>query len=143
MISILIKSTALVVVGFLAGERVSQFSQASVETSASPDMSKKHFRVSIDEIQKNFVFFDEFSGNYVKTVTLSDGTVRRIELTPMIHHGMQVVEFKDNDGYTFMSLNGTTTNGTLMVHLADEDALHSQMKAEGWPHFNDRASAAR
>jgi len=74
--SIVLKSAALVAAGFVAGVFVSHFSQAFAETSATPDMSKKHFRVSINEIQKNFVFFDEFSGGYVKTVTMSDGTVR-------------------------------------------------------------------
>ena len=135
MNSIMMKSAALIGAGFVAGVCVGHFSQALAETTAAPDMSKKHFRVSIDEIQKNFVFFDEFSGSYVKTVTMSDGTVRHIELTPMVHNGMQVVEFRDNDGHTYMSLNGTTTNSTLMVQLRDEEATSAQMKAEGWPQF--------
>ncbi len=46
------------------------------------DLSKKRFVVCIDEIQQNFVFGDEFSGRYAKTVTLSNGTTRTIELTP-------------------------------------------------------------
>lgn len=93
---------------------------------ADPDLSKRRFLVCIDEIQQNFVFGDEFTGQYSKTVTLSDGTTRTIELTPMIRDGNPVVEFKDTGGCTYMGLNGTTTNGRLMVQIRDLDALASE-----------------
>jgi hypothetical protein len=51
------------------------------------DLSKKRFIVCIDEIQQNFVFGDQFAGRYTKTVTLSDGSTRTIELVPMIRNG--------------------------------------------------------
>ncbi len=94
------------------------------------DPSKKRFFVCIDEIQQNFVFGDEFSGRYAKTVTLSNGSTRTIELTPMIHDGRPVIEFKDTGGLTYMGLNGTTTNGNLMVQIRDFDAMEAQRTAE-------------
>ncbi len=133
---IAVKSVALVAAGFAVGVLVNHFPQVAAETSTEQDMSQRQFRVSIDEVKQNFVAFDEFSGKYVKTVTMSDGTTRRIELTPMIHNGMQVVEFKDNDGHTYMGLNGTTTNGTLMVQLRERATALAAMRAEGWPQAN-------
>ena len=41
------------------------------------------FVVSIDEVAKNFVFAEQFSSSYEKTVTMSDGSERSIVLTPM------------------------------------------------------------
>ena len=120
---------ALVAVGFALGNVTSSMSRALAEPV--PDMSQKQFRVSIDEVRQNFVFFDEFSGSYKKTVTLSDGSTREIELIPMIHDGKQVVEFKDTGGYTYMGLNSTTTNGTLMVQLRDVESMRKQLASEG------------
>ncbi len=87
------------------------------------DLAKKRFIVSIDEIQQNFVFGEQFADSYTKTVTLSDGSVRTIQLTPMIRHGRPVVELKDTGGRTYMLPNGTTTNGKLMVHIRDLDGM--------------------
>lgn len=95
---------------------------------ADPDLSKRRFLICIDEIQQNFVFGAEFTGQYTKTVTLSDGTTRTVELTPMIRDGKPVVQFKDTGGCTYMGLNGTTTNGTLMVQIRDLDALESESR---------------
>jgi len=129
-----IKSASLVVAGFGLGFLASHFPIASA--SSVPGLSslaQKQFLVSIDEVRQNFVFADKFTGNYSKNVTLSDGTTRHIELTPMIHDGMQVVKFKDNTDYTYMGLNGTTTNGKLMVRLHDIDTLNQHLKSEGMP----------
>jgi hypothetical protein len=129
-----IKSTGLLVAGFAAGLLVSRLPHAvAASDSVDTDLSKKEFIVSIDEIRQNFVFGDPFVGHYYKTVTMSDGKTRRIELTPMIHNGMQVVEFKDNRGVSYMGLNGTTTNDTLMVQLRDVDTMQGEAKTEGWP----------
>ncbi len=135
MKSNLASSIALVVAGFAAGIAVSNLPRATAATAstAAADLSHKHFTVSIHEVKQEFVFADDFVGHYNKTVTLSDGTVRKIELIPMVHNGMQVVEFKDTGGYTYMGLNGTSTNGTLMVHLSDVDTMHTLMVQEGWP----------
>jgi hypothetical protein len=97
------------------------------------DLSKKRFIVCIDEIQQNFVFGDQFAGAYAKTVTLSDGTTRTIELTAMIRNGKPVVEFKDTGFVSYMGLDGTTTNGTLMVQIRDVDSLEAELRAEGSP----------
>lgn len=93
------------------------------------DISKQRFMVCIDEIQQNFVFGAEFSGQYCKTITLSDGTCRTVELTPMIRDGQPVVQFKDTGGCTYMGLNGTTTNGRLMVQIRDLDSMESQLRS--------------
>ncbi len=61
----------------------------------------------------------------------------------MIHNGMQVVEFKDNGGHTYMGLNGMTTNGALMVQVRNVAIMQRQLKAEGWPgsvHSSGRAA---
>lgn len=96
---------------------------------ANPDLSQRRFLVCIDEIQQNFVFGAEFTGQYTRTVTLSDGTTRTVELTPMIRDGQPVVEFKDTGGCTYMGLNGTTTNGKLMVQIRDLDAMESESRS--------------
>ena len=129
-----IKSTCLLVAGFGVGILTSHFPTVSATNAPGADnIAHKQFLVSIDEVRQNFVFADKFTGHYTKTVTLSDGTKRHIELTPMIHDGMQVVEFKDNGGHTYMGLNGTTTNGSLMVALSDVDTMHKLLHEEGWP----------
>lgn len=125
--------TALIVAGFGAGLIWTHFPQASAATDPTTiDLSAKHFLVSIDEVRQNFVFGDQFAGHYTKTVTLSDGSTRNIELTPMVHDGKQVVEFKDCGHRSYMGLNGTTTNGSLMVQLIEMDSARAQLKAEGW-----------
>lgn len=128
------KSIGLLLAGFTAGLLVSRLPHAAAASdSVATDLSKKEFIVSIDEIRQNFVFGDPFVGHYYKAVTLSDGTIRRIELTPMVRQGMQVVEFKDNRGVGYMGLDGTTTDGTLMVQVRDVDAMRTLATAEGWP----------
>jgi hypothetical protein len=136
-----VKSIGLLVAGFTAGLLVSRLPNAAAAShSATTDLSQKKFMVSIDEIRQNFAFGDLFVGHYVKTVTMSDGTLRRIELTPMVHRGMQVMEFKDNRGVSYMGLNGATTNGTLMVQVRDLDTMLALAKAEGWPSAPSRSA---
>ena len=93
------------------------------------DMSKKRFIVSIYEVRQEVVFAEEFSGRYARTVTMSDGTTRTVELTPMIRDGRPVVEFKDSGGFTYIGTarvsTGTTINGTLMVNVIDGDDLEA------------------
>ena len=129
-----IKSAVLLLAGFGIGVLATNFPIASAADAAVvSDLSQKHFLVSIDEVRQNFVFGHEFTGHYSTTVHLSDGSSRSIELTPMIHDGMQVVELKDTGGHTYMGLNGTTSNGRLMISLHDLDTMKAQQKAEGWP----------
>jgi ATP-dependent Clp protease adapter protein ClpS len=94
------------------------------------DLSNKRFIVCIDEIQQNFVFGDEFSGRYSRTVTLSNGTSRTIELTPTVRDGRCVVELKDTGGLTYMGLNGTHINGQLLVQIRAMDALPAPDRAD-------------
>src|SRR5437764_1394285 len=102
--------------GIAAGVAASQLPAAVASTDvASTDLGARKFRVFIAEVKQNFVFGEEFSGHYSKTVTLSDGSKRTVELTPTVHDGMQVVELKDSGAHSYISLNGTTTNGPLMV----------------------------
>jgi hypothetical protein len=129
-----IKGTLLLAAGVAIGLGVSHFPVASAAPGpGTASLSHQKFLVSIDEVRQNFVFGHEFSGQYSTTVTLSDGSKRHIQLTPMVHDGMQVVEFKDNSGHTYMGLNGTTTNGKLMVHVQDLATMKQRLKAEGWP----------
>lgn len=128
------KSIGLLLAGFAVGLLASRLPQAAAAGgSVADDLSKKEFLVSIDEIRQSFAFGEPFVGHYYKEVTLSDGKTRRIELTPMVHKGLQVVQFKDNKFVSYMGLNGTTTDGTLMVQLRDVDTMQAQAKAEGWP----------
>jgi len=128
-----IKTTALLLAGFGLGLLAANLPHAMAANAApTTPLEQKRFKVSIDEIQQNFVFAEEFSGRYTKTVKLSDGSTREIELVPTVHDGMQLVEFRDTGGHTYMSLNGTTTNGTLMVQLRDVEADHAQLAAQGW-----------
>ncbi len=129
----IVKSLTLLAAGFGLGFLFSHLPTAfAAGTSGTSTLSQRQFLVSIDEIRQNFAFGDKFAGHYTRTVTLSDGSKRRIELTPMVHDGMQVVEFKDNRGRSYMGLNGTTTNGKLMVQLRDVDDMNRELKREGW-----------
>jgi len=118
-----------VFLGFIAANQL--HAVASNQTD-EVDLSEKRFLVSIHEVQQEFVFGEEFSGSYSNTFKLSDGSVRTIELTPMIHDGMQVVEFKDTGRRTYMGFNGTTTNGNLMVQLRDIEAMYAELKKQGF-----------
>lgn len=133
-----LKYAAVALAGFGVGLLAEKLPLSGLKDGAT-ELSHKTFSVSIDEVRQNFIFGDHFSGRYTKTFTLSDGSQRTIELTPMVHNGMQVVELKDGHGgsdemgRTFMGLNGTTTNGTLMIELRDESTQRKLLKAEGWP----------
>jgi hypothetical protein len=141
MKSIQIKTLLGVAVGFLAGVAASNLPSALASTNASPadELAKKVFRVELYEVQQKLTpgdfLAEEFSGTYTRTVALSDGTKRTIELTPMVHRGMQVVRLSDNGGVTYSSLNGSTLDGKLLIHLSDKAASRDRLKAEGWPSF--------
>jgi hypothetical protein len=134
MNSRILQAAIFVSAGFLLGLGAANLPRAvAAADSSTDDISKKRFMVSIDEVKQNFVFAEEFSGSYKREITLSNGRKRIIELTPMIHNGMKVVEFKDSGGLHYMGLNGRTTNGKLMVQLRDVEQMHAQLEAEGWP----------
>jgi hypothetical protein len=134
MSSATVKSAVLLLTGLGMGLLLSNLTRAvAVMDPGSSELSHKQFYLFVNEVRQNFVFGDTFAGHYTGSFTLSDGSVRNIELTPMLHNGMKVVEFKDTGGLTYMGLNGTTTNGTLMVQLIDIDTLKAELKADGWP----------
>jgi hypothetical protein len=127
--------TKSVSAGFLAGAIFSHLYPAQASASQAtppPDPAGLEFMVSIDEVHQNFVFAETFTGSYKRDVVLSDGSVRAIELTPMIHDGKAVVEFKDTGARTYMGLDGTTTNGRLMVQIRDVAASIESSKSQGW-----------
>lgn len=81
-------------------------------------MKKREFVVCIDEIRQNMAFGERFTGSYVRSVTLSDGSQRTIKLTPMLKDGMEVLELDDSGHISYMGLHSTTTNGNLMVRVS-------------------------
>jgi hypothetical protein len=128
-----IKIFVVFLAGIAAGAALSELPAAVASSDFnSTDLGTRKFRVFIDEVKQNFVFGEEFSGHYSKVVTLSDGSKRTVELTPTVHDGMQVVELKDSGAHSYMSLNGTTTNGPLMVGVRDEAEDHRLLKSQGW-----------
>ncbi len=90
------------------------------------DLANKRFIVSIDEIQQSFAFGEEFAGSYEKTVTLSDGTTRTVQLTPVVRDGQLMIELNDSGHRTYMGTDGTTTNGRLMVQVREIDTALQQ-----------------
>jgi ATP-dependent Clp protease adapter protein ClpS len=101
-------------------------------SSEPVDLSKNRFVVSIYEIREELVWAEEFTGQYTTSVTLSDGTTRVVELTPMMRNGRPVIELTDTGHRNYMGvmrvLTGTQTNGKLMVRvfgLDDADSARS------------------
>lgn len=94
-------------------------------SSDTVDLAKKRFVVSIAEIRQEIVFAEEFTGGYIKTVPLSDGSTRTVELTPMMREGRLVMEFKDTGHRTYMGMipvrTAVHTNDNLMVRIFDLD----------------------
>ena len=91
------------------------------------DVSKKRFVVSILEIRQEIVFAEEFSGQFIKTVALSDGTHRTVELTPVMREGTLAMELNDTGLHKHMGMfpvrTNAQTNGNLMIQIFDlEDA---------------------
>ena len=133
MKTVLLNRSMLVLFGFVGGVITTNFQFVSASTKQDDvDLKDKKFMVSIYEVQRNLVFDEIFTGSYSKTVILSDGSKRTINLTPLVHDGIQVVKFEDTGGITYMGLNGTTTNGKLMVQLYDVKKMQQTLKEEGW-----------
>jgi hypothetical protein len=130
--SLRLEGTLLLGIGIAAGAVVTQLPFARASGVPVEDLSSRTFQVYVNEISQNFVFGEEFSGSYRKDVTLSDGSRRTIELTPVVHDGMQVIKFEDSGGTTYMDLNGTTTNGKLMVQVIDVEPRRAMLKEQGW-----------
>jgi hypothetical protein len=84
-------------------------------SSDTIDPSKKRFMVSIYEIQQQIVFADEFSDRYAKSVMLSDGTTRTVELKSVMCDGRPAVEFNDTGHRKYMELLPIRNNGQTNV----------------------------
>lgn len=125
-----------VLAGFAVGLITSNLPAAIASNGTSEDLSNKSFDVSIFEVKQKFTpgtfMAKEFSGSYTQTVTMSDGKQRQIALTPMTYKGKRVVRLQDSGHTSYMGLNGTTLNGTLLVQLRDKEAAQASLKAEGW-----------
>ncbi len=98
------------------------------------DPPKKRFLVFISEIKQQFVWAEQFSGQYTKSVTLSDGTTRTIELTAVKRDGRDAIEFNDTGHHQYMELipvrNNGHVNGNLMVRILDMDDMNAAQA--GW-----------
>jgi ATP-dependent Clp protease adapter protein ClpS len=92
-------------------------------------VNAKRFIVCLDEITQNFVFGDRFGESYTSTVTLSNGSTRTIRLTPAVRDGGDCLELNDSGHISYMGLNGTTTNGRLMVQVRELPLLYPDEKA--------------
>lgn len=131
------KTLSGVLAGFAAGLIASNLPAAIAASNTVPgDLSNKSFDVAVFEVKQKLtpgtLMAKEFSGSYTQTITMSDGKQRQIELTPMMHKGKQVVRLQDSGHTSYMGLNGTTLNGTLLVHIRDKEAAKASLKAEGW-----------
>ena len=127
-----------VLAGFAAGLVASNLPPSIAASSTVPEeLSNKSFDVAIFEVKQKLIpgkfLGTEFSGSYSQTITMSDGKQRQIELTPMMYKGTRVVRLQDNGQTSYMGLNGTTLNGTLLVQLRDKESTKASLKAEGWP----------
>ena len=133
-----VKMSAFLISGFLAGLAAANLPAASAAADPASTIESKQFFVSIDEVQQQVVFFKRFSGAFSHTVNMSDGTTRTITLTPMVHDGMQVLELNDTGHISYMSLNGRTTNGKLLVETRDVDEFNRQLRDQGWKLTNSK-----
>lgn len=129
----------LLAIGFTAGAIVSLAGYSWATSPArSIQASGRSYSVSIDEVRQNFVFGEQVSGVYVKVVRMSDGSVRKIQLRPVVKDGEELVELTDTSrdgrqlscmGPNGTTTNGTTTNGTLMVSVRDRAQLDREWAA--------------
>jgi len=128
-----VKLMSIFLGGVASGIAISTLPAAIAASDVEPDLSHRVFNVFLDEVKQTFVFGDQFAGSYTKNVTLSDGSVRTVQLTPMIHNGMQVVEINDNGHISYTSLiGGSATNGNLMIRVIDDAAMKRSLRDQGW-----------
>lgn len=104
---------------FCAGVAVATIgnSFAALTAEELPIYTGASYIVSIDEVKQNFAFGEPMRDIFTKTVKMSDGKERMIELRPVVRNGKTVIELKDGAGITYMGIGGTTTNGMLMVSI--------------------------
>jgi ATP-dependent Clp protease adapter protein ClpS len=90
--------------------------------SEPTDLAKRRFAVFMYEIREEIVWAEEFTGQYVKTVTLSDGTTQRIELTPEARDGAPVIRLTGGNAIGLARIrSGSQVNGNLMIQIVDVD----------------------
>jgi ATP-dependent Clp protease adapter protein ClpS len=92
--------------------------------SEPTDLSKRRFVVSMYEIREEIAWAEEFTGQYIRTVTLSDGTTQQIELTPAARNGAPVIRLSGGNAIGLTRVrSGSYVNGNLMIQVVDADDL--------------------
>lgn len=92
--------------------------------SGPTDLATRRFAVFMYEIRQELVWGEGFTARYVRTVTLSDGTTRQVELTPATRDGATVMQFAGGNALGLARVrSGTQVNGNLMVQVIDLDDL--------------------
>ena len=125
-----IQSVLLIASGLILGLAIRTAGLAEASTPENLiEVSDRNYLVSINEIKETFVFGERFEGSYEKQITMSDGSVRNIALQPVRKNGMELVEFRDGDGWSFMGPYGATTNGKLMVQVWDLTGAEEPFKS--------------
>jgi ATP-dependent Clp protease adapter protein ClpS len=87
------------------------------------------FMISVDEVAQHFVFAERFRSGYTRSVTMSDGSIRTVRLTPAVHEDRDLVQLNDTGHVSYMGPHGTTTNGKLMVQVRAFDLLYPDGKS--------------
>lgn len=108
----------------------------SGDSSPGKSVTPRAFFVSLYEIKQRFCWSDQFVDSYTRKVSMSDGSMRTITLTPMVQDRIgDVVKLEDGVGkgkhVTYMGVNGTTVNNTLMVGLYSRELLYENERACG------------
>ncbi len=93
--------------------------RASAPETVAMNPSERTFLVNFAEVEEILELGERFKGSYERSLTLSDGSERRIRLTPMLRDGELWVELRDGARVTFMGPNGSTYNGDLLINLRD------------------------
>lgn len=126
------KTVVIAVVAFAGGLAVANLPDAAATASPRQDLSTRRFTVVVDEVRKTLVAGDEFSGTYSRTVRLADGTRRLIDLTPVMRDGTQVIRVTDSGRVAYMPINGTLSNGRLVVQVQDTLAFRAMRRTQDW-----------
>lgn len=124
-------------------------SLAGTAPARAADAAPGQFVISVDRVEQTLIAGRRFDGPYATTLTLSDGSTRRLVFTPVIRDRMLLVRFGDTSGgrpagpndNTFMGPNGTVNDGQLLVRLEapdypawkSMDPLRLILRFDRWP----------
>ncbi len=86
-------------------------------------------------MKQSFVFGDRMAGNYSRQVKLSDGSIRKIDLHPVVMDGEPLVEVKvanaGKDSLVYLKPNGATYRDSLLVSVTPAPASQETRSAAG------------